>query len=104
MQFSNVINGECRAGSTTERGVNPRTEEQLWEAPVASAAELDEAVAAARKAFVSWSVTTTEERAAVLVKIAGRIGEHAEELQGIFAAETGKSVSAARFPWKCPGC
>ena len=103
LQFFNVINGECRTGSNTERGVDPRTEEPLWDAPVASTGELDEAVEAARKAFEGWSVTTIEERKAVLAKVAERIKENAEELQEILARETGKSVSRVFATLTGPG-
>lgn len=97
-QFFNVVNGECRSSTNTERGVDPRTEEELWEAPVASAQDLDDAVAAAKEAFKAWSTTTVEERKAVLVKMAERIKGNAEELQELNAKETGKSVSVGAVP------
>lgn len=95
IQFFNIINGECRSSTNVERGLDPRTEEALWEAPVASTEDLDEAVAAAQKAFKTWSVATIEERKAVLVKFAERIKQHGEELQHIVGRETGKSVSVS---------
>ena len=102
-RFFNVVNGGLREGASVERSVNPRTGDPLWDAPVASIGDLDEAVAAAKKAFKSWSVTTTEERSAVLVKLAERIKEHGEELQEILASETGKSVSGRALPPGVPG-
>ena len=95
MQFFNIVNGECRSGTSTDRGANPRTEQALWDAPLASTQDLDDAVAAAQAAFKSWSLTTIDERKAVVAKISETYTEHAEELQDILAQETGKSVSRA---------
>lgn len=95
MNFYNVINGENRSGGSSHRCVDPRTEEELWDAPIATTEELDEAVAAAEKAFVTWSKTTIEERKAALASIAKKMTEHAEELKEIIMKETGKSVLMA---------
>ncbi|CAI4217181.1 unnamed protein product [Parascedosporium putredinis] len=64
--FYNIINGEKRSSAKVERGIDPRTEEELWDCPVASVEELDEAVAAAQKAFVTWSRTTVQERREII--------------------------------------
>ncbi|ETR76799.1 aldehyde dehydrogenase [Afipia sp. P52-10] len=49
--------------------VNPATEETLYEIAAGSKADVDKAVAAARKAFETFSVTSREERIALLTKI-----------------------------------
>ncbi len=49
--------------------VNPATEEAMYEIAVGSKADVDKAVAAARRAFETFSVTTREERVALLEKI-----------------------------------
>jgi len=49
--------------------VNPATEEILYEVALGSKVDLDKAVAAAKRAFVSYSQTTREERIALLTKI-----------------------------------
>ena len=49
--------------------VNPATEEPMYDVAVGSKADVDKAVAAARKAFATFSVTTREERIALLEKI-----------------------------------
>ncbi len=49
--------------------VNPATEEALYEVALGSAADVDKAVAAARRAFETFSLTTREERAELLGKI-----------------------------------
>ena len=49
--------------------VNPATEETMYDVAVGSKADVDKAVAAARRAFETFSVTTREERVALLAKI-----------------------------------
>ena len=49
--------------------INPSTEEAIADISLGSAADVDAAVAAARRAFDSYSQTTREERLALLGKI-----------------------------------
>src|SRR4030081_3133953 len=49
--------------------VNPATEEAMYEVALGSKADVDKAVAAARRAFATFSQTTREERVALLSKI-----------------------------------
>ncbi|AEO71223.1 uncharacterized protein THITE_2123393 [Thermothielavioides terrestris NRRL 8126] len=94
-QFYNVINDELRGSKETHRVIDPRTEEELWPCPVATTQDFEDAVAAAQKAFTSWSQTTVAERQALLVKLADVIRDNAEELASILMRETGKSKIVA---------
>src|SRR5262245_36819916 len=49
--------------------INPATEDVSGKIALGSAADVDKAVSAARKAFTTWSKTTREERLAVLQRI-----------------------------------
>jgi aldehyde dehydrogenase (NAD+) len=49
--------------------VNPASEEALYEVALGSAADVEKAVAAARRAFESFSLTTREQRIELLAKI-----------------------------------
>src|SRR5215470_15394927 len=49
--------------------VNPATEEAMYEVALGSKADLDKAVAAAKRAFETFSQTTREQRIALLEKI-----------------------------------
>ncbi len=49
--------------------INPATEQPLYEVALGSAADVDKAVAAARRAFETFSQTTREERVALLTRI-----------------------------------
>ena len=97
-QFFNIINNEKRGGAEVHQVTNPRTEEPLWDCPIASTQDLEDAIAAANKAFPAWSRTTVAERQALLVKMADVIQQNAAELIEILMQETGKSVSSSLCP------
>src|SRR5256885_4195569 len=59
--------------------INPSTEEVAARISMGSAADVDAAVAAARRAFDGFSQTTRDERLALLDKV--RSEEHTSELQ-----------------------
>ncbi|HEY0067530.1 MAG TPA: aldehyde dehydrogenase [Flavisolibacter sp.] len=65
--------------------VNPATGEVLCHTPDSGEKDVDVAVAAAQRAFPTWSVTPAEERFKVLNRIASLIDEH---LDGLALAET----------------
>lgn len=91
-----LIGGAFEAGTEGEETIlNPRTGETILTLPEASPAQIDRAVAAARKAFPAWSRTTPAERAALLLKIADRIEAEAEEFARLEALNTGKPFHAA---------
>ena len=80
---------------TPEPVLNPRTGGLIVEIPEASTAQVDRAVAAARKAFDSWSRTTPAERSAALLRIADRIEAEAEAFARLEALNCGKPINAA---------
>ncbi|KAK8093627.1 aldehyde dehydrogenase FUS7 [Apiospora hydei] len=93
--FSNVIGGGPR-GASKEEGQShqvedPRTEAALWDAPVASAQDLDDAVEAGHAAFKTWGKSTLAERAGVLNAVAKVLYDNDELLTVILMRETGKS-------------
>lgn len=94
-QFFNVINGERRSAASFHQVTDPRTEEPLWDAPVATSEDLEEAINAAQKAFKTWSKSTIPERQEALLKMVDLVNENAAELSEYARRETGKSVCAA---------
>ncbi|OHW90934.1 aldehyde dehydrogenase [Colletotrichum incanum] len=91
MKFFNVIDGQRRGGDSHHQCTNPRTEEALWDAPIATVHDLEDAVTAAQRALKKWSKTTIKERTEVLLKIVDVYTAHKEELMEIVMKETGKS-------------
>ncbi|GAB1459685.1 aldehyde dehydrogenase family protein [Thauera sp.] len=91
-----VIDGRKVAG---DRGtlpvIDPALGEAFAECPNASPAQLDEAVAAAGRAFALWQHSSCEERRSLLEAIAARIEQNAPELAEIIVREQGKPLALA---------
>ncbi|EYD76089.1 4-aminobutyraldehyde dehydrogenase [Rubellimicrobium mesophilum DSM 19309] len=90
-----LIGSAFEAGTEGEENIlNPRTGETILKLPEASPPQIDRAVAAARKAFESWSRTTPGQRSNLLLKIADRIEAEGEEFARIEALNTGKPINS----------
>jgi betaine-aldehyde dehydrogenase len=91
-KLQNFIDGEWAdpAEGQTETGRNPATAEEIAEAPLSTAVDVDRAVAAAGRAFEGWATTTPGERAHALLKLADAVEEHADEIADLEAANAGK--------------
>jgi betaine-aldehyde dehydrogenase len=96
LTLENFIDGAFRPAldGATEPVLNPATGEEIAQAPLSGAADVDLAVAAARRAFDGWSQTTPAQRAEALLAIAGAIEEHGEELAREEAVNAGKPLAA----------
>ena len=77
---------------------NPATEEVAGRISLGSAADVDKAVKAARRAFASWSVTTREERLDVLNAILVESQKRAAELAAAVTEEMGAPAGLASGP------
>ncbi|MCO6050344.1 gamma-aminobutyraldehyde dehydrogenase [Mesorhizobium sp. RP14(2022)] len=73
---------------------NPRTGKTIMDLPEASLGQIEEAVAAAEKAFTTWSRTTPGQRSNYLLQIAERIEREAEEFARLEALNCGKPINA----------
>lgn len=80
---------------TTFRVVNPATGEVVAEYAEAAAAEVDDAVHSARRAFAGWGATRPEVRAAVLRAAAVLLLERKEKLARLATEEMGKMLVEA---------
>ena len=72
--------------------VDPATGETVAEFPAATAADVDRAVCAARRAFREWSSTTPAERSAALTRLERALAQRAEELATTETRQTGKPI------------
>jgi acyl-CoA reductase-like NAD-dependent aldehyde dehydrogenase len=93
------VGGEWIAPLTGEtiEVVNPTTEDVIGRIPAAGAADVDQAVAAARAAFGGWAATPATDRAAFLTAIAEQLSERGDALAATIAAELGMPVGLARL-------
>ncbi len=97
-RYENLVGGEWvgAADGATMEVLNPATGETIAEVPRCSAADVDRAVAAAKRALPDWLETTPAERAEVLLKLADLIDEHADELARLESVNVGKPLSYAK--------
>ena len=97
-QTKNFVGGQwvdAVEGGTMEVH-NPATGDVIAEVPSGTAEDVDRAVQAARAALPEWLETTPGERSELLLKLAGLIEEHAEELAQLESLNTGKPIEVAR--------
>ncbi|WP_336987376.1 aldehyde dehydrogenase family protein [Altererythrobacter aquiaggeris] len=94
--YHNLIDGELVQTSGTMEVLNPATEQVIGLVPSCGAEELDRAVAAARKAFKTWSKTPIDDRRAVIQKMSAAIKENADELFRLLTSEQGKPHDQAK--------
>lgn len=90
-----IIDGKRVPAESSFTVINPATEGSAGECPIASPEQLDAAVAAAAKAFETWSSAPDEERAAACGSVAQALQEHAEEIAQILTREQGKPLNGA---------
>jgi malonate-semialdehyde dehydrogenase (acetylating)/methylmalonate-semialdehyde dehydrogenase len=75
---------------------NPATGNLAARVPLASAAEVDDAVAAATRALPAWAATPPLRRARVMFRFKELVERHIDELAGLITAEHGKVLSDAK--------
>jgi aldehyde dehydrogenase (NAD+) len=75
--------------------VNPATEDTLYDVAVGSKADVDKAVAAARKAFETFSVTTREQRIELLTRIIEAYKGRAKDIATAISDEMGAPMTLA---------
>lgn len=90
--YSMLINGKSVGAEASIEVVNPATEAAIATVPEASLAQLDDAVAAARRALPGWSAHSMDERRALILKIADRLEENIGELAQLLSEEQGKPI------------
>ena len=82
-------------GGTRHEVISPSTEEACTEITMGTQADVDAAVAAAKKAFTSFSQTTREERLALMGRIVEEYKKRIPDLAKSMANEMGAPVSFA---------
>lgn len=98
-----LIGGKLVEGDSTMAVVNPATEEVLAQAPRASEAQLEQAVAAAKAAFPAWAARPIAERRAMILTLADRLEARVEEFARLLTQEQGKPLpeSTAEIVYTC---
>ncbi|WP_420638984.1 CoA-acylating methylmalonate-semialdehyde dehydrogenase [Candidatus Poriferisocius sp.] len=97
-EIHHLIDGRPVAGASgrTSAVYNPATGQQTGEVPLASADEVDAAVASARAAFEDWGATSIARRTALMFAFRNLVVDNADEIATRLTAEHGKVHSDAR--------
>ncbi|WP_158937936.1 CoA-acylating methylmalonate-semialdehyde dehydrogenase [Burkholderia sp. S171] len=83
-------------GTRTQPIFNPATGKEARTLRLGDVADVDAAVAGAKKAFVAWSETPPIRRARVMLRFLELMNKHRDELAAIITAEHGKVFSDAQ--------
>ncbi|MFD7259386.1 gamma-aminobutyraldehyde dehydrogenase [Streptomyces sp. NPDC059874] len=88
------IDGQLRAGTSGQSHtvVDPATGDEVLTYALASTADVDEAVAAAKRAFPAWSGATPGERSDALHRLAAVLAEQAEDFASAESLQCGKPI------------
>jgi acyl-CoA reductase-like NAD-dependent aldehyde dehydrogenase len=96
-----LIDGQWVDGSKKFNTINPATEEVLTEITEASAADVDRAVQAARRAFEDrngpWRKLSASERGRLIWKLADLVEKNIDELAELETLDNGKPIFESRY-------
>ena len=97
-QIPHFIDGQRTAGQSTRTAdvFDPNTGQVQAKVPLASAADVDAAVASAVAAQKGWAAWNPQRRARVLMRFIALVNENIEELAELLSLEHGKTLADAR--------
>ncbi len=92
------INGSWRAGEERDHFtvIDPTTGSGIAQLPLATEADLDEALETAKRTYPEWRSTDVEKRSAILHKAAKLLKERADEIGRTMTQEQGKPLAEAK--------
>ncbi|MFM0139338.1 NAD-dependent succinate-semialdehyde dehydrogenase [Caballeronia grimmiae] len=96
-ELGQLIAGEMRYGNSRSsiNVIDPTTGSVLGAVPMATEADVEEALAAASKGFDLWRKTSTFERSKLMRRVADRMRERADALAELLVLELGKPWNEA---------
>ncbi|GAA6210224.1 aldehyde dehydrogenase family protein [Cognatishimia sp. WU-CL00825] len=98
--FQMIVDGKSVPSGSEFVVHNPATGQVVGHAPEASLQNLNDAVAAANKAFLTWRALPDVDRQGALVAIADKLDAHAEELAQLLTQEQGKPLGGMGSRWE----
>jgi succinate-semialdehyde dehydrogenase/glutarate-semialdehyde dehydrogenase len=92
------INGSWRTGEGRDSFpvVNPVTGDNIAELPLATEADLDEALETAKRTYPEWRSTPVDKRSAILHKTAKILKDRADEIARTMTQEQGKPLAESK--------
>lgn len=94
--IKNFINGKFLETENSFESLNPATGKPCAQIPDSGIDQVDDAVAAAKKAFKTWSLTSTKERIDIMFKIAELIERDLEDFAMQESIDQGKPLWLAK--------
>ncbi len=91
-----TINGQSVGSPSTLDVIDPALNACFAKVPDCTRAQLDDAIAAAQKAFTSWSATPLQERRSMVNAYIERVLADADTLAPLITSEQGKPLAKAR--------
>ncbi|OBK92642.1 aldehyde dehydrogenase [Mycobacterium asiaticum] len=90
------IAGQFRSARGIEPVIEAATERLLGKGPSATVTDVDDAVAASRKAFPDWKATSGAERSRILQRLADAVEARADHTIQLCTRETGMPITTSR--------
>ena len=101
--FRLIIDGQKVPTKQLFEVLNPATEKAMGLAPLGTEDDVNDAVAAAKRAFRKWRDVPERKRQIACEKIADKIERNAEELAQLLTAEQGKPLNGLGSRWEIGG-
>ncbi len=94
MTLQNYVGGQLVASSGSEYTTvnNPSHGEPIAHTPHSTVADVDQTVAVAQKAFLTWKATPVLKRASILFRYKELLEQHFDELTALVTRENGKTI------------
>lgn len=91
--LAHFIGGQWHTGQGHDiQSIDPAKKQVIWSAKSASSQQVDDAIAAARHAFIAWSDLDFNARLTIVKRYAELLGENKQDLASTIAQETGKPL------------
>ena len=95
--YALTISGQRVFSPETGQAINPATEQPICDFPLASRDQLEQAIAAARRAQLAWADTPITERQQMVSKLGDLIEQNQEAFTKLLISEQGKGRAAAEW-------
>jgi acyl-CoA reductase-like NAD-dependent aldehyde dehydrogenase len=103
-KFEMTIGGRTVPAAQHRPVLNPSTGTEVGLCPIGTREHLEQAIAAAEKAFTAWRRSSDKQREAACQGIAKTIADHARELAELLTAEQGKPLKGMGSEFEIGGC
>lgn len=94
--YANIIGGERRGADHTTASTDPSTGLKLWDVPVATTEDVNEAVTLANEAFPTWSRSPIAQRLSLICRFRDAYKANYDKFLDLIISECGKTHAMAQ--------